>query len=157
SARRHPTEAGAGRQRRSGTAGQRAADANGSQTMSEPTPANTTNGNGNGNGKRRRIMLWLAAIFLTLGAGWGLLDLIVLSQREKTEDAYVVGNQIGVSAEVAGTVVEVFARNTSRVEAGQVLLKLDDTDARQQLARAAAQLAQTVRQVRMQTAQAVQY
>src|SRR6185369_8973897 len=40
---------------------------------------------------------------------------------------------------------------------GQPLLKLDDTDARQQVARAAAQLAQTVRQVRVQQAQAVQF
>lgn len=124
--------------------------------MSEPTttaPATT----GNGNGKRRRIMLIIAAIFLVLGAAWTLLNVFVLSLREKTNDAYVIGNQIGVSAEAAGTVIEVFARNTSRVEAGQTLLKLDATDARQRLARAAAELAQTVRQVRMQQAQAVQY
>jgi membrane fusion protein (multidrug efflux system) len=122
--------------------------------MSEPTtPATPINGS---NGKRRRVLLILAAIFITLGIGWVLLEHLVLSQREKTDDAYVVGNQVRVSAEVAGTVVEVFARNTSKVEAGQVLLKLDDTDAKQQLARTAAQLAQTVRQVRVQQAQAVQ-
>jgi membrane fusion protein (multidrug efflux system) len=129
--------------------------------MSNETPLNTdpapANGNGNGNGKRRRILLTLAAIFITLGVAWLLLNVFVLSKREKTDDAYVVGNQVGVSTEVGGTVVEVFARNTSRVAAGQVLLRLDDTDAKQQLARAAAQLAQTVRQVRMQQAQAVQY
>ncbi len=122
--------------------------------MSEPT---TTETPVNGNGKRTRIMLTLAAIFITLGTGWVLLDHVVLSKREKTDDAYVVGNQVGVSAEVGGTVIEVFARNTSRVAAGQTLLKIDDTDAKQQLARAAAQLAQTVRQVRQQQAQAVQY
>jgi membrane fusion protein (multidrug efflux system) len=123
--------------------------------MSEPTPVQATNGNGNG--KRRRILLVIAAIFITLGAAWVVLDVLVLSKRERTDDAYVVGNQVGVSTEVAGTVVDVFVRNTSRVEAGQTLLKLDDTDARQRLAGAAAQLAQTVRQVRMQQAQAVQY
>ncbi|HTQ36600.1 MAG TPA: efflux RND transporter periplasmic adaptor subunit [Steroidobacteraceae bacterium] len=114
-------------------------------------------GNGNGNGKRRRILLILAGIFVTLGIAWALLDIFVFSLREKTDDAYVVGNQVGVSAEVGGTVVEVLARNTSRVAAGQPLLRLDDTDAKQQLERAAAQLAQTVRQVRMQQAQATQY
>jgi membrane fusion protein (multidrug efflux system) len=123
--------------------------------MSDPTPAQPTNGNGNG--KRRRILLIIAAIFITLGAAWTVLDVLVLSRREKTDDAYVVGNQIGVSTEVAGTVVEVFVRNTSKVAAGQTLLKLDDTDAKQRLARTAAELAQSVRQVRMQTAQAVQY
>ncbi len=111
----------------------------------------------NGNGKRRRILLIIACIFITLGIAWTLLDIIVLSKREKTDDAYVVGNQIGVSAEMGGTVVEVFARNTSKVASGQALLKLDDTDAKQQLARAAAELAQTVRQVRVQQAQAVQF
>jgi membrane fusion protein (multidrug efflux system) len=121
--------------------------------MSEPIPAQPTNGNG----KRRRILLIIAAIFITLGVAWALLEVLVLSKREKTDDAYVVGNQIGVSTEVAGTVVEVFVRNTSKVEAGQTLLKLDDTDAKQRLARAAAELAQAVRQVRMQTAQSVQY
>jgi membrane fusion protein (multidrug efflux system) len=130
--------------------------------MSEPQPVPAAappapNANGNGNGKRRRIMLVMAAVFLVLAAAWVLLDVLVLSKREKTDDAYVVGNQVGVSAEVGGTVVQVFARNTSRVAPGQVLLKLDDTDAKQQLARAAAQLAQSVRQVRMQQAQAVQY
>jgi membrane fusion protein (multidrug efflux system) len=125
--------------------------------MSEPTTPTAIPANGNGNGKRRRVLLIMAVIFITLGIGWLLLNHFVLSQRERTDDAYVVGNQVRVSAEVAGTVVEVFARNTSKVEAGQVLLKLDDTDAKQQLARSAAQLAQTVRQVRMQQAQAVQF
>jgi len=120
--------------------------------MSDTTPPPT-----NGNGKRRRILLVIAAVFITLGIGWALLNHFVLSLREKTDDAYIVGNQIGVSAEVTGTVVDIFARNTSKVAAGQTLVKLDDTDAKQQLARAAAQLGQTVRQVRMQQAQAVQY
>ncbi len=109
------------------------------------------------NGKRRRILLTIAAVFLVVGGAWLVLDILVLSKREKTDDAYVTGNQIRVSSQLAGTVVEVFARNTSRVEAGQLLLRLDDTDARQSLERAAASLAQTVRQVRQQTAQSVQF
>ncbi|MEJ0100653.1 MAG: HlyD family efflux transporter periplasmic adaptor subunit [Pseudomonadota bacterium] len=131
--------------------------------MSEETTPTTANPPAaaepatNGNGKRRRILLIIASIFIVLGIGWALLNYFVLSQREKTDDAYVVGNQIGVSTEVSGTVVEVLARNTSKVAAGQTLLKLDDTDAKQMVARAAAQLAQAVRQVRVQQAQAVQY
>jgi membrane fusion protein, multidrug efflux system len=108
-------------------------------------------------GNRRRILLTIMAVLLVLGAGWVALDVLVLSQREKTDDSYVVGNQIRISSQLAGTVVEVFARNTSRVEAGQVLLKLDDADARQALEHAAANLAQIVRQVRQQTAQSSQY
>ncbi len=109
------------------------------------------------NGNRRRILLTITGVLLLLGGAWTLLEVLVLSKREKTDDAYVTGNQIRVSSQIAGTVVEVFARNTSRVEAGQKLLRLDDADARQALERAAANLAQTVRQVRQQMAQSVQF
>jgi membrane fusion protein, multidrug efflux system len=109
------------------------------------------------NGKRRIILLTILSVLLLIGAGWITLEKLVLSQREQTDDAYVVGNQIRVSSRVAGTVVEVFARNTSRVEAGQVLLRLDDADAQLAVEHAAATLAQTVRQVRQQMAQAVQF
>jgi len=53
--------------------------------------------------------------------------------------------------------VEVLARNTSRVEAGQVLLKLDPTDARQALDRAESALAQSVRQVRASESDSEQF
>nr|ACH58981.1 membrane fusion component of tripartite multidrug resistance system [uncultured bacterium BLR2] len=108
-------------------------------------------------GNRRRILLTITFVLLLLAAGWTVLEVLVLSKREKTDDAYVTGNQIRVSSQIAGIVVEVFARNTSRVEPGQKLLRLDDADARQALERAAANLAQTVRQVRQQTAQSVQF
>jgi membrane fusion protein (multidrug efflux system) len=121
--------------------------------MNEPTPPVAPAPESN----RRRILLTIAAVLIVLGGAWTVLEILVLSQREKTDDAYVTGNQIRVSSQLAGTVVEVFARNTSRVEAGQVLLRLDDADARLALERTAANLAQAVRQVRQQMAQAVQY
>jgi len=126
-------------------------------TTPEATSTTIANGNGNGTSKRRRILLVLAAIFVTLAAGWTLLEIFVLSKREKTDDAYVTGNQVRISSQVAGTVVEVFVRNTSRVAAGQVLFKLDPTDAQQAVDRATASLAQTVRQVRQQQAQSSQF
>ncbi len=110
-----------------------------------------------GNGGRRRILTIITVIFLVLGAAWLLLDVLVLSKRESTEDAYVAGNQIRVSSQLGGTVVEVLARNTSRVEAGQVLVKLDPTDAQQALDRSAAALAQAVRQVRANVQSADQF
>jgi membrane fusion protein (multidrug efflux system) len=124
--------------------------------MSEQ-PATPATPESPGNGNRRRILLTITGVLLLLGGAWTALEMLVLSKREKTDDAYVTGNQIRVSSQIAGTVVEVFARNTSRVEAGQKLLRLDDADARQALERAAANLAQTVRQVRQQMAQSVQF
>jgi membrane fusion protein (multidrug efflux system) len=104
------------------------------------------NGNGNGNGQRKRVLLIIASVFGVLAVGWLLLWLLVLSRRETTDDAYVEGDQIGVSAQTAGTVVAVLADDTQRVEAGQVVVRLDPTDNDVALARAAAMLTLSVRQ-----------
>jgi membrane fusion protein, multidrug efflux system len=109
------------------------------------------------NGKRRRIFTILGIVFVAGGLAWLLLSVFVFSRRETTDDAYVVGNQIRISAQVSGTVIEVLARNTSRVAAGQVLLRLDTTDAQQGLLRAEAALAQAVRHVRQEQAETHQY
>jgi membrane fusion protein (multidrug efflux system) len=114
----------------------------------DPTPAN---------GKRRRILLVIALIFIGIGALAAVYWVLVLSKREKTDDAYVNGNKVTISAQVAGTVVAVLADDTQLVKAGQVLVKLDPIDAETALSRSANALAQTVRQVRQQKATADQY
>ncbi|MEO7326377.1 MAG: HlyD family efflux transporter periplasmic adaptor subunit [Dokdonella sp.] len=111
----------------------------------------------NGNGKRRVILGVIATVFILLGIGWYLLWLFVFSLREVTDDAYVNGNQVALSAQVAGTVIAVLADDTQLVSAGQVLVKLDPTDAQVNLSKAKSALANAVRQVRQQTAMASQY
>ena len=113
--------------------------------------------NGNGNGKRRVVLLTIAGIFLAAGIVWFLLYWFVFSWREITDDAYVNGNQVTLSSQVTGTVVSVLADDTQRVDAGQVLVKLDPTDSDLALAKAQSALAQAVRQVRQQTQTAAQY
>jgi len=110
-----------------------------------------------GNGKRRRILLVIALIFIGIGALCAAYWFLVLSKRERTDDAYVNGNMVTISAQVAGTVIAVLADDTQLVNAGQVLVKLDPTDAETALSRSANALAQTVRQVRQQRATADQY
>jgi membrane fusion protein (multidrug efflux system) len=109
------------------------------------------------NGKRRRILLLIAVIFIVMGALWAAYWILVLSKREKTDDAYVNGNKVVISAQISGTVVAVLADDTQLAKAGQVLVKLDPIDAQTALSRAASALAQTVRQVRQQKATASQY
>jgi membrane fusion protein, multidrug efflux system len=109
------------------------------------------------NGKRRRILLLIAVIFIALGALWAAYWTLVLSKREKTDDAYVNGNKVVISAQISGTVVAVLKDDTQLVKAGQVLVKLDPIDAQTALSRAGSALAQTVRQVRQQKATAGQY
>jgi membrane fusion protein (multidrug efflux system) len=109
------------------------------------------------NGKRRRILLLIAVIFIVIGAVWAAYWILVLEKREKTDDAYVNGNRVVISAQVSGTVVAVLADDTQLANAGQVLVKLDPTDAQTALSRTASALAQAVRQVRQQKATAGQY
>ena len=109
------------------------------------------------NGKRRRILLLIAVIFIVIGALWAAYWVLVLEKREKTDDAYINGNRVVISAQVSGTVVAVLADDTQLVNAGQILVKLDPTDSQTALSRSASALAQAVRQVRQQKATAGQY
>jgi len=101
--------------------------------------------------KRRRALLLVAAIFILAAAVWFLLWLFVFSTRESTDNAYVGGNQVAISAQVPGTVVAILADDTQHVDAGQVLVRLDSTDADVRLRQARSALALAVRQVREQT------
>jgi membrane fusion protein (multidrug efflux system) len=109
------------------------------------------------NGKRRRILLRMAAVFIVIGVLWALYWQLVLTKRERTDDAYVNGNKVVISAQVPGTVVSVLTDDTQLVQAGQVLVRLDPVDAQISLARSASALAQAVRQVRQTTSTAEQY
>jgi len=109
------------------------------------------------NGRRRRILFVIALIFIGIGALCAAYWVLVLSKREKTDDAYVNGNKVTISAQVAGTVIAVLADDTQLVKAGQALVKLDPIDAQTALSRSASALAQTVRQVRQEKATADQY
>src|SRR5271167_2266682 len=109
------------------------------------------------NGKRRRILGLIALIFIVIGVLWGLFWYFVLSQRERTDDAYVNGNKVVISAQVSGTVIAVLADDTQLVKAGQVLARLDPIDADTNLSRMTSALAQTVRQVRQERSTADQY
>ena len=113
-------------------------------------PDGTPNGNGNGNNKsrRRRMIAAVIVVFAVAGIGYGAWWAIVGSKREFTDNAYVDGNVVQLTPQVAGTIVSIGADNTDAVVAGQVLVQLDPADALVNLESAEAQLAKTVRQVR---------
>src|SRR3984893_3679249 len=108
-------------------------------------------------GKRRKVLVIIAAVFIVIGLLWGLFWLLVLSKRERTDDAYVNGNKVVISAQVSETVIAVLTDDTQLVKAGQVLVRLDPVDAATGLARSASALGQSVRQVRQQKLTADQY
>jgi membrane fusion protein (multidrug efflux system) len=117
----------------------------------DPVPAPATNG------KRRRIMIIIGSIFLLLALIWILYWVLVASKREDTDDAYVNGNKVILSSQVTGTVIEVLTDDTQPVKAGQVLVRLDPSDAAIALSHAGNTLAQAVRQVRQQKSLADDY
>jgi membrane fusion protein (multidrug efflux system) len=100
---------------------------------------------------RQRRRTW----FTILGVGLAVIALAALlwwwlyaSRYQSTDDAYVAGDLVGVMSQVSGTVIAIGADETDRVQAGDVLVSLDPTDARIALQAAEQQLARTVRQVR---------
>jgi len=108
-------------------------------------------------GKRCRILVLIALAFIAIGVLWGVYWILVLSKRESTDDAYVNGNKVVISAQVSGTVIAIMTDDTQRVDAGQVLVRLDPIDAQTALARSVSALAQVVRQVRQQKSTAEEY
>jgi membrane fusion protein (multidrug efflux system) len=98
--------------------------------------------------KRKRALLILLVAVLVLGAAWLAYYLLVARWHQDTDDAYVQGNIVSITAQTPGTVVAINADDGMRVTAGQVLVQLDPNDARVAYEQAEANLAATVRQVR---------
>ena len=100
------------------------------------------------NGKRKRALLIVATVVVVALVAWLLWYLLVARWHQDTDDAYVQGNVVSVTAQTAGTVVSIGADDGMKVTTGQVLVQLDPNDARVAYEQAVANLANTVRQVR---------
>ena len=85
--------------------------------------------------KRKKIILALIAGKLALGAGAWLLS---EGDHVATDNAYVNADSAQVTALVSGPVRSVEVVNTQVVRRGQILFRLDDSDARLALAKAEA-------------------
>ncbi len=98
-------------------------------------------------------------LFIALGIFAGIAGIAYLATRwlappsEVTDDAYVGGNIVAVTAREAGTVLALHADNTQRVLRGQPLIELDPAMANVQLDAAEAALGRAVRAVRVNAAQ----
>jgi membrane fusion protein (multidrug efflux system) len=100
---------------------------------------------------RSRRVRWLAialGAFTLLGAAYGAYWAIALRYEQSTDDAYVSGNVVQITPQIAGTVVSIAADDTQFVKAGQTLVQLDPADARIALEQAEAKLGKAVREVR---------
>lgn len=98
--------------------------------------------------KRKKAFLGLAAAVVLLGGGYWAYGTFIGSRHVETDNAYVGADIAQVTPLVGGPVQAVLVNDTQQVKRGDVLVRLDDTDARIALARAEAQLALTRRKVR---------
>jgi membrane fusion protein (multidrug efflux system) len=98
--------------------------------------------------KRKRLLLSAALVFIIIGVCYAIWWVVVASHYETTDDAYVHGNLVQVTSQIAGTVVGIDADNTELVKKSQPLIKLDPTDTEVALKQAEAALAQAVRHTR---------
>jgi membrane fusion protein (multidrug efflux system) len=102
---------------------------------------------GAGAAKRKRFFGILAACVLVIGAITALW-LWITSNQIGTDDAYVDADLVQVTPLFGGPVAAAHVSNTDLVKKGQLLVLLDDADARIALAQARADLGQVQRKVR---------
>ena len=100
------------------------------------------------NQRKRKTGLTIAiALFLIAGLAWLAYWFFFSRHHESTDNAYVSGNMVMVNAQTIGTVETILADENQEIKAGQVLIKLNPTDAQVALSQAQAQLAQATRQI----------
>jgi membrane fusion protein (multidrug efflux system) len=112
-----------------------------SDSLSKKSFMNTYIGKIKSNRKMLRWIIVVAIIFFTIV---GSVIYIKISAYESTDDAYIEGKIIPISARVSGHVARVYITDNIKVKTGDLLLEIDDRDftARLNAARAALHSAQ---------------
>lgn len=88
---------------------------------------------------KKKILIFIL-ILLILGVLWFLYWLFYARFNIETDDSYVSGNQTIITSQVIGTVKEVFIEENQPINKGDLLVIIDDVDAKIALNKAEAQL-----------------
>jgi len=102
----------------------------------------------NDGARRKRLFAALGGVIAVCAFGYGGYSYFYASRFVSTENAYTAAETAQVTPAIAGIVREVRVTDTQQVEAGEIVVVLDDTDARLALAQADADLGRAVRRVR---------
>jgi len=105
------------------------------------------NSSNNKSQQRKKGLSIFILLLLLIAIGSAAYWYLFIKGFEETEDAYVSGNQVMVSAQVAGNISKINVDNMDPVQAGDVLLELDDTNAKLSFEQAKSNLANAVRQI----------
>lgn len=109
--------------------------------------SDTQNSSNNKSQQRKKGLSIFILLLLLIAIGSAAYWFFFIKGFEETEDAYVSGNQVMVSAQVAGNISKINVDNMDPVQAGDVLLELDDTNAKLSFEQAKSNLANAVRQI----------
>ena len=114
--------------------------------MSDQQTDTQTSSNNKSQQRKKGLSIFILLLLL-ISVGSVAYWYFFIKGFEETEDAYVSGNQVMVSAQVAGNISKINVDNMDPVQAGDVLLELDDTNAKLSFEQAKSNLANAVRQI----------
>jgi membrane fusion protein (multidrug efflux system) len=97
--------------------------------------------------KRKKLFAALAGGVALIGGSYYAYDVLVASKHAVTDNAYVGADVAQVTSQLAAPVGAVLVEDTQQVHRGDVLVRLDDTDAKIAVANAEANLATAIRKV----------
>jgi len=98
--------------------------------------------------RRKKLLIGLAGIVGLAGVGAAAYWLIYSSHFVSTDNAYAAVEIAQVTPSVGGTIGEVLVTDTQAVKQGDILVRIDQTDARLALAQAEADLGRATRRVK---------
>jgi len=111
--------------------------------ITESIPTNVVKSN-----RRRKLLMALAAVVVISGAGATSYWFLHGSHFISTDNAYAAVEVAQVTPAIGGTISDVLVTDTQAVRKGDVLVKIDQTDAMLALAQAEAELGQAIRRVK---------
>ena len=114
--------------------------------MSDQQTDTPTSSNNKSQQRKKGLSIFILLLLL-ISIGSAAYWYFFIKGFEETEDAYVSGNQVMVSAQVAGNISKINVDNMDPVQAGDVLLELDDTNTKLSFEQAKSNLANAVRQI----------
>lgn len=98
--------------------------------------------------RRNKLLGGLAGVVIVAGIAAGAYWWLYSSHFVSTDNAYAAAEVAQVTPSIGGTVLEVLVKDTQAVRKGDVLVRIDPTDAKLALAQAEAELARATRRVK---------
>jgi membrane fusion protein (multidrug efflux system) len=109
-------------------------------TAPAPSPTTTPARRSPSSRRRRRLILLVGLVLLLAAIAAGIYYYLRSRAYVSTDDAYIEGHPITVSARVAGNIVGVYVADNQHVPAGELLVRVDPRDYEIALERAQASL-----------------